>query len=428
MLPGKKTAALFVLGLFLFLPQPSLFCQSSAAGSAGSGRGDALTLKLAVAGPGNQLYFWFGHIGLVVDNKSTGQVKFYDWGVFSFENEDFFYNFAFGRLIYSCAVSRAEYNYKAYISNNRDITLYTLDLPPDKKEKILRFAENNVLPENRDYFYHLFKDNCATRIRDIIDMAVDGQFKAKYGNESGRFTFRQHVRRHTWFSPFFDWILNFLMGQDVDRPITVWDEMFLPSEIARRIGEFSFTGPDGKERPLVSSVETVHTVVDRPAVLDAPRLQWPRELLASLLFSVSLLLLYLFRGNRKGVIIFMGILQSVLGLFLGITGSLLFFMGFFTNHDYTYHNSNIIFANPLLLAMIPLGLIFASAGTPKKRFIAGQLLRAVWTYVLLGGLLTMVMKFSPAFYQQNQVDLALILPIALIMIIIMARMNRIAKR
>jgi hypothetical protein len=34
-------------------------------------------------------------------------------------------------------------------------------------------------------------------------------------------------------------------------------------------------------------------------------------------------------------------------------------------------------------------------------------------YVFLGGVLTMVIKLLPWFYQQNQVDLALILPIAL---------------
>jgi len=425
---GKKAAALVLLGLFLFLSRPSLFCQNNPGNSAGSGRGDALTLKLAVMGPGTELYFWFGHIGLVVEDKFTGQARFYDWGVFSFGNENFFYNFAFGRLLYSCAVTRAEYNYNMYISNNRDITLYTLNLPADKKEEVLRFAEKNVLPENRDYYYHHFKDNCATRIRDIIDMAVDGQFRATYGSAPGRFTYRQHVRRHTWFNPFFDWILNFWMGQDIDRPITVWEEMFLPSEIAKRVCDFSYAGPDGKEIPLVSSVEIRNKAIGRPVVLDTPRRQWPRELFISVLFSALVFLRYLFWGERKGFRIFMGIIHSLLGLFFGIAGSLLFFMSFFTNHDYTYHNSNIFFVNPLLLAAIPLGLIFAFTGNEKKRFITGRLLRTLWTYVLLGGLFTMAIKLSPAFYQQNQVDQALVLPIALTMIIVMARMNRFTKQ
>jgi len=407
----------FLLAVLLVLLQPSLFAQSNR-------RGDAITLKVAVMGPGDQLYFWFGHIGLVVEDGMTGQSRFYDWGVFSFDNENFFVNFAFGRLIYCCAVSRAEANYDNYIRTNRDITLYTLDLPADKKMEVLRMAENIVLPENRDYYYHLFKDNCATRIRDIIDLAVDGQFKDKYEEAPGRYTHRQHVRRHTWFTPLFDWVLNFWLGQEVDRPITIWEEMFLPSEIAMRISEFNYTGADGKIRPLVNSVEVMNRAVKRPAALDIPRLQWPRELLASSLFSLSLVVLFVLFGQRKGYRIFIGLLSGFLGLFFGFVGSLLFFMSFFTNHDYTYHNSNIIFVNPLLFVLIPLGIIYAFTKKEKKRFFAVRLLRAFWTYVLLGGLLTMAIKLFPGFYQQNQVDQALVMPIALAMVFIMTRLGR----
>jgi len=406
----------------LFLLSP-LFAQSSSA----SMGGDNFTLKIAVMGPGDQLYFWWGHIGIVVEDKITGRARYFDWGVFSFENDNFFYNFAFGRLLYSCMVSPASANYSVYMRNNRDITLYTLDLPAVKKEEILRFAENNMLPENRDYYYHMFNDNCATRIRNIIDLGLDGRFREKYSDAPGRYTLRQHVRRHTWFSPFFDWMLSFLMGQNIDRHITVWEEMFLPSEIAKRINECSVTWEDGKERPLVSSVEIIHRA-KRPAVLDVPRLQWPRELIFSFLFSSVLLFFFLRQGNRKSYRISIGLIQSLLGLFFGIAGSMLFFMTFFTNHDYTYHNSNIFFVNPFFLALIPLGLIFAFTGSLKKRFVAGQLLRLFWAYVLLGGFLTMFIKISPAFYQQNQVDQALVMPIALVMVFIMSRSGKTVKQ
>ena len=425
---GKKTALLLMVGFLLLLPGFSLFGQSSSANArsaGGSGRlGDNLTLKIAVIGPGDELYFWWGHIGLVVEDNSSGQGRFYDWGVFSFDNENFFVNFAFGRLLYTCAVSRADLNYNVYVRNNRDITLYTLDLPAERKEAVLRFAENNMRPENRDYAYHHFRDNCATRIRDIIDIALEGRFKAEFGEMPSRFTLRQHVRRHTWFNPFFDWILNFWMGQGIDRPITVWDDMFLPSEIAMRMKDFRYTGPDGKERPLVGSIEILNNSSNRPVVLDAPRLQWPRELAFSLFISALVLLAFFLWHRRKGFRVFAGFFQVFLGLFFGIAGTLLCFMSFFTNHDYTYHNSNVIFVNPLLLAAIPLGIIFAFTKDVKKRFLTLLFSRALWTYVFLGGLITMIIKLTPAFYQQNQVDLALILPPCLTMVFITWRLGR----
>jgi len=405
----------------IFFPRSFIFGQNT------TRHADTLTLKVAIIGPGDEVYLWFGHIGLVVEDRTTGQTRFFDWGVFSFDNDNFYVNFAYGRLIYSCMVSRADSNYNFFIRTNRDVTLYTLDLPPEKKEAILRFAENNMLPENRNYAYHHFRDNCATRIRDIIDMGLDGQFRAKYGESPGRFTYRQHVRRHTWAHPFFDWILNFWMGQDIDRPITEWDEMFLPSEIGMRLKDFHYIDGDGKDRALVSSVEVLNTSHGRPAVLDKPRLQWPRELMASCLFSGLVSLCCLFLRYRKAGRIFMGMLQGLLGLFFGVAGTLLFFMSFFTNHDYTYHNSNIFFVNPLFFATIPLGIIFAFTGDGKKRFVTARLLRVFWIYILLGGLLTMAIKLFPEFYQQNQVDQALILPIALAMFLLMTWAAKSAK-
>jgi hypothetical protein len=248
--------------------------------------GENLTLKIAVMGPGDELYFWWGHIALMIDDSDIKRSRFYDYGLFSFERENFFLNFAFGRLIYSCGASSSETNLAGYVFDNRDITIYTLDILPEKRTEVRDFAQENILPENRDYHYHHFRDNCSTRIRDIIDLATDGQFYKQFGQKEGRYTLRQHVRRHTWFSPTVDWILNFWMGQVIDTPITVWEEMFLPSEVAKHMEDFRYIDSNGEWRKLVTSVETVYKSHNRPIVLDVPRKQWPRELLLSIVLSV----------------------------------------------------------------------------------------------------------------------------------------------
>jgi len=254
-------------------------------------------------------------------------------------------------------------------------------------------------------------------------MALGGQFKDEFGQMPGRFTLRQHVRRHTWFNPFIDWALNFWMGQNIDKPITVWDEMFLPSELARRIGDFRYIDQYGIERQLVSSVETVFSSVGRPIVRDVPVNPWPGVLLVSLLFCELILLFYLLWGRRNGFKVFLGSVNSFFGFLFGITGSMLFFLMFFTDHDYTYDNINIVFVNPLLLAAIPLGLIFGFSKNIKKRFFAARLLRVLWAYVLLGSLFTFVIKISPAFFQQDQVTQAMIIPIALTMVFLMSKLK-----
>jgi heme/copper-type cytochrome/quinol oxidase subunit 4 len=395
----KKIILLF----FIILISTDLFAQD-----------DNLTIKIAVMGPGDELYFWWGHIALLIEDSSNDTSYFFDYGLFSFDNDNFFYNFAFGRLLYSCGVSYSETNFILYEELNRDITVYTLDLPTEAKKKVRDFAVFNVLPENCDYYYHHFKDNCSTRIRDIIDLATDGQFKKQFENINSDFTLREHVRRHTWFSPVIDWFLNFLMGQVIDTQITVWDGMFLPAEVGKIIENFCYTSADGNIHKLVSSVKILNRATARPVVLEKPRKQWLYELVFSLVLSLIFAFFFFLQiKNIKTGRIMAGISMSLCGLIFGIAGLVLYFMNLFTNHDYTYQNTNMIFCTPLLLVTVPFGIIYALTKNQKKQQVSGELLRFIWLLSVLGVFISMIIKLLPGFYQDNLTDQMLILPIAL---------------
>ncbi|MDR1444404.1 MAG: DUF4105 domain-containing protein [Treponema sp.] len=415
--PPERRFVFLILAMALLASPAGSGAQEPSAGvSELEARGEYLTVKVAVMGPGDELYFWWGHIALVIEDSLLGQSRFYDYGIFSFESENFYLNFAMGRLLYRCGVSPAELNYRVYTVTNRDITLYTLDLPPETREEVRRFAEHNVLPENRNYYYHHFKDNCATRIRDILDLATAGQFREAFGEAPSPFTLRQQVRRHTWFSPFMDWLLNFLMGQDIDVPITAWEEMFLPQAIGNYILDFSYTDVRGVERKLVSDVEILNRAVNRPPVLERPRRQWIRELALGLAVAAFLVCLQFYRKKRPGPGgVLWGAVQALLGLFFGIAGTVLFFMTFFTDHDYTWHNINVLFVNPLWFAVAVWGIRVAAARNAEKRARPEFLLKCFWTAAGILCFLTMPVKLLPFFYQQNQVTQALFLPVALVL-------------
>jgi len=72
-------------------------------------------------------------------------------------------------------------------------------------------------------------------------------------------------------------------------------------------------------------------------------------------------------------------------------------------------------------------LRFAFTANGKKRAAAVRLLRLLWAYVFFGGLFTIAIRIFPAFYQQNQVTQALLLPFALCMVFIMTRTERLAE-
>jgi hypothetical protein len=79
------------------------------------------------------------------------------------------------------------------------------------------------------------------------------------------------------------------------------------------------------------------------------------------------------------------------------------------NNDYIQQNINILFVNPLLLVMVPLGILEAAQyGRPWP----GKGLKIIWTYVFISGMVTVLIKALPAFCQQNQSTQAIVLPVA----------------
>jgi hypothetical protein len=295
--------------------------------------------------------------------------------------------------------------------DDRDITIYTLNLERNAKELILCYVEDLVMPDNCYYDYHEFRNNCATGIRDILDLGVHGQLKAAFAGISGRLTIREHVRRFTWSHPFSDWFLGFLMGQDLDQPVTPWEEMFLPVEIARNIVDFKYIDDSGTERKLVSSVQVFNSSKSRQPVLNEPLHTWPFFLTAGLIIGALLFFLNARRNKHPRLCrIINGIIQSLLGLILSASGLVLFIGLFIMNNDYIKQNVNILFVNPLLFVIVPLGILSA-IGKPF-RINLDRCLRIIWTCVFIAGSFTVFIKALPFFYQQNQSVQGLVLPVA----------------
>src|SRR5512136_833896 len=63
-------------------------------------RGEYLQIKLVTIDPGDELTMWWGHTALIVEDLRFNTSLFYNYGIFSFEQENFLKNFAMGRLIF----------------------------------------------------------------------------------------------------------------------------------------------------------------------------------------------------------------------------------------------------------------------------------------------------------------------------------------
>lgn len=369
----------------------------------GESRPEDLVISLVTFGPGDDIPSWFGHGSLVVTDRRLDQERLYNYGMFSFDWR-MLGRFLMGRLEFWVGEASALGTYRLYRYLDRDVRIQELNVPPDRRLLLARALAENVLPENRAYLYHHYDDNCSTRLRDGINLATDGRFKAAQ-SAPARMTLRGHTRRYTAVLPPMSLLLDFWMNDEIDQPITRWEEAFLPDELQRQVE--AFRQPDGS--PLVA-----RHVPFYPSRHHAPPPTEPPDYTPACLalgLALGLLALGLAHRARAGARwarLSLGVHQALLGFVLGIPGLLLMLMWLLTEHTVTHRNENILLANPLTLLALPLGISLAR-GNPR----AWRRLRAVWTALAVTGLLALVLKVLPSFDQDNGRILALLLPISL---------------
>jgi hypothetical protein len=378
-------------------------------------QGEYLTIKVVEIGPGDEFFSWWGHLAVMTDNEFTGESFFYDFGAFSFDDPHLIRNFLKGDLNYKIMVNNAQDELGWYIQNNRDITLYTLNLDNSQKAQIVHALNWNVLPENRGYLYKIFTDNCVTRAILIIDEALNGKFIDKYKNEKGRFTLREHAERHLYRSVIMYVLLNFIMGEEIDKPASRYEEMYLPSEFAAALVDFSYTDINGNIQPLISGIEKINTAAGRPVVLPGPPHGKLYAFLAGMAGAVVFILLIVFGKKNRGLRIVFYITQSLMALCWGFMGTLLFYAMFFSHHTYTYNNLNIVYANPLLFIGIPFGIVCAFTKHKRRYAFYSHVLKTLWTCVLAGSVFTAALRIAGFNYTDNTLTLLLITPSAAVL-------------
>ncbi|MDY7229961.1 DUF4105 domain-containing protein [Hyalangium rubrum] len=400
-----RSAPLLLCLLGLLLAAAPARADSLPSWGTGQSRGEDLVISLVTFSPGDDVASWWGHGSLVVEDRRLGEQRLYNYGMFSFDST-MLGRYAMGRLEFWVDDASAALTFRAYQRLNRDVRVQQLNLTPAQSLEVARLLAENVLPQNREYLYHHYNDNCVTRLRDMVDRAVGGQFR-QAASAPGRMTLREHTRRYTAVSPPMSVLLDFLMNDEIDRPITRWEEAFLPDELERQVGEVQVVGADGQKVPLAAKSWT-YFKSDRPAPPAEPPNYGPWMLALGLGVGASAMGLG-YWGRKGGRLprVLLGLANVVLGLVLGIPGTVLLVMWTVTDHTVTFGNENLFLANPMTLLAVPLGVMFAW-GSAKAR----EYLRVLWLMLAVSGGLGLVLKVLPLFNQDNWRLIAFILPIS----------------
>jgi len=369
--------------------------------------GSNLTVYLLTFGWGDVVWERFGHNAIWIKDRAHGTDMTYNWGMFDFNQPNFVWRFVTGDTRYWMEPIDYSSMVAYYKQHNRSILAQELNLTPAQRLKLQQFVQWNALPQNKFYRYDYYRDNCSTRLRDAIDHALSGQLQTSTVTRMTSGTYRWHTQRlMTGDVPLYTGV-TLALGHPADKPLSIWQEMFLPVRMANDLRTVNIADSIGTQIPLIRS-ETAIFTAGRPPEPAAPPYYLPLFVAVGIVFAAVLVLLVRSaEGGNRFAMFTATALATLWSLIAGIGGLALVFAWFFTSHYFMGRNENLMHVDPLsivLVVLIPLS-IYARRGIPRALKFAG--------FIALLCLFGFVAQGIPFFDQKNGEIIALALPINL---------------
>ena len=292
---------------------------------------ETATASVITCGAGNEFYHTFCHSALRIQDTARGIDFVYNYGTFDFDTPHFYWKFARGRLNYCLSRTSFQRFLAEYDYERRAVWEQPLNYTPQEVNNLFCALEWNYLPENRYYRYDFFRDNCATRVRDMVE-AAGGKCKIEY-NDWEEHTYRYWLHQATAGGRLEWWTLgvDLLLGLSADHVCDIPESMFYPMAMMWLYNDATRGG-----EPLVAP--TREWLQDsRPPL----KRSFPPLVVFGLLFAAVALLTWKRLWPRWA--------DRVLFVIAGLLGLVLLFMWFCTDHYCTAWNLNILWASPLLL-------------------------------------------------------------------------------
>lgn len=332
----ERMRSLKLLCLFTFLLYANAIARAVAE--------DSMEVSLLTCSPGTEVYALYGHTAIRICNETTGEDWVFNYGVFSFSQPHFIWRFALGECDYQVGAVPFAYFAKEYEARGSSVYQQTLNLTSAEKRRLWALLLENMQPENREYRYNFFYDNCTTRARDRIEEAVDGE--VVYPRADTVHTYREIIHQYTGHYPWAELGNDLCLGAEADRPITERQEMFAPFYMLHYADGAVIRDPEGHERPLVSGKSKVVAGRGVGVQEEFPLSPWA---CGWLLFALVALLTAAERWKHACF----WWMDMVLMSLVGIMGLVLTALFFFSDHPTVGSNWQIWVFNPIPLVAMP---------------------------------------------------------------------------
>jgi hypothetical protein len=301
---------------------------------------DQAEISVITCGPGQaELYSAFGHSAFRVFDPANQIDHAFNYGVFDFNQPNFYLNFARGHNNYRLAVQdykRFEYTYIYY---NRYVHEQVLNLNTFQKQKLFDYLVWNAQPENQYYRYDYFYDNCATKLPEIVSKVFRDSvlFDGSYITTS--YSIRQLTDLYLNYQPWGDLGIDICLGLPMDKIASPYEYMFLPDYVESGFDHAYLNG-----QPLVKEKR-----INFDPVPEQFKNTWFQPLYVFSVLAVVALLMLIYDLRRRKLSKWF---DYSLFTIAGLIGLLLFLLWTATDHRAAANNMNLLWAMPLHLIAV----------------------------------------------------------------------------
>ncbi len=338
------------------------------------------TISALTVGTADELYSKFGHSAIRVQDPVLGIDVVYNYGHFDFNTPNFYVKFTRGKLLYALARERFSDFLYGYELENRWVREQQLNLSTAQKNKLLKFLENNYLPENRFYKYDFLFDNCSTRIPDALVSVLKEDLAFDYSYLDNAYTFRQLIHQNLEVNSWSNFGIDLALGSVIDRKATPYEHLFLPIYVYDQLQNTSLNGDKFVTKDTL--------LIDVKPVAATSNFLLSPFFWLSVLGIIILLITYKDYKNQTRS----GWLDFMLFFTTGLAGLLIVFLWLGTDHKATANNYNFLWTFPLN-AFVAFALL-KKTGIPKSLNIYITIILAFLVLSLLIWVLK-IQIFSP---------------------------------
>jgi hypothetical protein len=335
-------------------------------------------VALYTCDPGKELYATFGHTAIGVIDPVQNLWVVFNYGTFDFNVPHFYLKFASGKLLYKISAGNYYKFLVEYEIEQRRVVEQQLNMSLSQRQRLLDLLIENYKPENREYQYDFFFDNCASRILDMLYLTLGDTLVYKVDSVFTQPTFRGLITPYLKNSKWSKFGIDLALGSVIDKPATPRQQSFLPDLLNQYLDNCQING-----QPFVKSEKDLVPASELPKGVPFWFSPW---FICWILFTIVLILTYFIKTEKWFLA------DRIIFTTFGLLGLIVLLLWFATDHDATAGNLNVLWANPLFLVYVFM------MSKPRTR------VKIVLQYLLLIPLLAVVIgwhwvpqQYNPAF-------------------------------